>query len=225
MAHDDLRNGPLDTSGEATPPWLARHQVVPVVVLHDGDQATPLADALTAGGLPIAEVTFRTPAAAQIVAAMSRHPDMFVGAGTVISSDQVDVAIAAGARFVVSPGFSPAVVRRCQHLDVPVLPGVATATEIIAALDAGITTVKFFPAQALGGVPTLRALAAAFPEVRFVPTGGVSAANAAVYLAEPSVVAVGGSWMVTPKLLAEQSWARVTGLAAEAVALVHQAQP
>lgn len=202
---------------------LGKRRVVPVVVLDDAGDAKPLAEALTAGGLPVAEVTFRTTAAAQALESMAGDPAMLVGAGTVISADQVDAAVAAGARFVVSPGFSSEVVRRCRERDVPVIPGVATATELIAALDAGITTVKLFPAEALGGLKTLRALAGAFPQVRFIPTGGISAANAASYLAEPSVAAVGGSWMVAPSLLTEHRWEAVTRLAAEAVALSHRA--
>jgi 2-dehydro-3-deoxyphosphogluconate aldolase/(4S)-4-hydroxy-2-oxoglutarate aldolase len=155
---------------------------------------------------------------------MAEDPAMIVGAGTVISTDQVDTAVAAGARFVVSPGFSHAVVRRCRELDVPVVPGVATATELMTALDAGITIVKLFPAEPLGGVRTLRSLAAVFPQVRFVPTGGITATNAATYLGEPSVLAVGGSWMVAPVLLARNSWDAVTRLAAEAVALARRAR-
>jgi 2-dehydro-3-deoxyphosphogluconate aldolase/(4S)-4-hydroxy-2-oxoglutarate aldolase len=154
---------------------------------------------------------------------MAEDPALSVGAGTVISADQVDTAVAAGARFLVSPGFSHAVVRRCHELDVPVVPGVATATELMTALDAGITIVKLFPAEPLGGITTLRSLAGVFPQVRFVPTGGISAANAASYLAEPSVLAVGGSWMVAAPLLARHSWDAVTRLAAEAVALARPA--
>lgn len=202
---------------------LGDRRVVPVVVLQDPGDAKSLAEALTAGGLPLAEVTFRTETAAQTVAAMAEDPAMVVGAGTVISGDQVDVAVAAGARFVVSPGFSSEVVKRCHELEVPVIPGAATATELIAVLDAGVTTLKLFPAEPLGGIKTLRSLAAVFPQVRFVPTGGISAANAAAYLAEPSVLAVGGSWMVAPPLLAKQAWEEVTRLTAEAVALARRA--
>jgi 2-dehydro-3-deoxyphosphogluconate aldolase/(4S)-4-hydroxy-2-oxoglutarate aldolase len=194
-----------------------------VVVLADASEAKPLARALAVGGLPLAEVTFRNPAAAQTIAGMAEDPALTVGAGTVISADQVDTAVDAGAKFVVSPGFSSAVVNRCAELDVPIIPGVATATELMAALDAGITTVKLFHAERLGGVTTLRALAPVFPQVRFVPTGGISPANAATYLAEPSVLAIGGSWMVAPTLLAEHSWDEVTRLAAEAVAIAQQA--
>jgi 2-dehydro-3-deoxyphosphogluconate aldolase/(4S)-4-hydroxy-2-oxoglutarate aldolase len=204
---------------------LAARRVVPVVVLQDPGGSRPLAEALTAGGLPLAEVTFRTPTAAQTMAAMAEDPALTVGAGTIISAQQVDSAVSAGAKFVVTPGFSAAVVRRCQELAVPVVPGVATATELMAALDAGITTVKLFPAESIGGINTLRSLAAVFPHVRFVPTGGISASNAPTYLAEPSVLAVGGSWMVAPSLLARQAWDAVTRLAAEAVALARTATP
>jgi len=167
----------------------------------------------------VAEVTFRTPKAGDALSSMAEDSDMIVGAGTVISSTQVDAAVTAGARFVVSPGYSDAVVTRCRELGVPVLPGVATASELIAAFEAGLTTVKFFPAEPLGGLPLLRALAAAFPEARFVPTGGISAANAASYLAEPVVLAVGGSWMVAKELISQKDWKRVTRLTAEAVQL------
>ena len=180
---------------------LAQRRVVPVIVLQDPTGAKPLAEALSAGGLPLAEVTLRTPAAAQTVAAMAEDPAMVVGAGPIISADQVDTAVSAGARFVVTPGFSSALVRRCDELTVPVVPGVATATELMAALDAGITTVKLFPAEPIGGINTLRSLAAVFPHVRFVPTGGISAVNAPTYLAEPSVLAVGGSWMAEKKFV------------------------
>jgi 2-dehydro-3-deoxyphosphogluconate aldolase/(4S)-4-hydroxy-2-oxoglutarate aldolase len=202
---------------------LFRGRLVPVVVLDDPSRAKPLAQALAAGGLPIAEVTFRTPKAGDALSAMAEDPRMSVGAGTVITPAQVDAAVAAGARFVVSPGFSRAVVTRCRDLNVPVLPGVATASDLIAAFDAGLTTVKLFPAEPLGGISMLRALAAAFPQARFVPTGGISATNAASYLAEPAVLAVGGSWMVARELISDEGWDRVTRLTAEAVELADQA--
>jgi 2-dehydro-3-deoxyphosphogluconate aldolase/(4S)-4-hydroxy-2-oxoglutarate aldolase len=133
-----------------------------------------------------------------------------VGAGTVLTVEQADRAVEAGARFVVTPGFGPAVVNRCRELGVPVFPGVATATEIQMALDAGLSTVKFFPAEQLGGVAMLKALSAPFRSVRFIPTGGINAGNVASYLALPSVIAVGGTWMVAPDLLAADDWAAVT---------------
>jgi 2-dehydro-3-deoxyphosphogluconate aldolase/(4S)-4-hydroxy-2-oxoglutarate aldolase len=189
---------------------IAAGRILPVVVLDDAAGAAPLAAALLDGGLRCAEVTFRTAAAADAIRAMAERPDLLVGAGTVLTPAQVDQAVAAGARFVVSPGFGPAVVRHCQELGIPVFPGVATATEIQMALDAGVGTLKFFPAEQLGGAPMVKALAAPFRSVRFIPTGGVNTANLAGYLAVPSVLAVGGTWMVAPDLLAAGDWAEVT---------------
>jgi len=197
---------------------IAAGRILPVVVLEDAAGAEPLAAALQAGGLSAIEVTFRTEAAAAAIAGISKYDSsMLVGAGTVLTAEQVDRAVEAGARFVVTPGFGPAVVKRCQELGVPVFPGVATATEIQMALDAGLSTVKFFPAQQLGGVAMLKALSAPFRSVRFIPTGGVNADNAASYLALPSVVAVGGTWMVAPDLLAAKDWAGVTTRTRDAV--------
>ncbi|WJK40316.1 bifunctional 4-hydroxy-2-oxoglutarate aldolase/2-dehydro-3-deoxy-phosphogluconate aldolase [Solwaraspora sp. WMMA2056] len=198
-------------------------RIVPVVVLADPTGAAPLAEALAAGGLRTAEVTFRTPAAADAIAAMATRTDLVVGAGTVLTAEQVDRAVDAGARFVVSPGFGPAVVRRCQQRGVPVFPGVASATEIQMALDAGLDTVKFFPAEQLGGIGMVAALAAPFRSVRFIPTGGVTTGNLAGYLAHPAVLAVGGTWMVAPRLLAAGDWAEVTRLTAAAVAAARAA--
>jgi 2-dehydro-3-deoxyphosphogluconate aldolase/(4S)-4-hydroxy-2-oxoglutarate aldolase len=191
-------------------------RIVPVVVLEELETAVPVASALAEGGLPVAEVTLRTAVAAEAIAMIAAETDVLVGAGTVVRPDQVDEAVAAGARFIVTPGLSGRVVERCRELDVLVIPGVATATEVIAALDLGLDLLKLFPAEAAGGVPLLRALRGPFPDVRFVPTGGVSAANAASYLALPSVAAVGGSWMVAPELVAARDFAAVTRLAREA---------
>jgi 2-dehydro-3-deoxyphosphogluconate aldolase / (4S)-4-hydroxy-2-oxoglutarate aldolase len=197
---------------------IAAGRILPVVVLEDAAGAEPLAAALLEGGLRAIEVTFRTDAAAAAIAGITRYTqDMLVGAGTVLTGEQVDRAVDAGARFVVTPGFGPAVVKRCQELGVPVFPGVATATEIQMALDAGLSAVKFFPAEQLGGVPMLKALSAPFRSVRFIPTGGVNAGNVASYLALPSVVAVGGTWMVAPDLLAAKDWTAVTKRTREAV--------
>jgi 2-dehydro-3-deoxyphosphogluconate aldolase/(4S)-4-hydroxy-2-oxoglutarate aldolase len=148
-----------------------------------------------------------------------------VGAGTVLTAAQVDLAHDAGARFVVSPGLSAEVVRRCQALALPVIPGVSTASEIMAALALGLDTVKFFPAEASGGLPTVKALAAAFPQVRFMPTGGITSHNAPSYLAHGSVVAVGGSWMVAPDLLAAGRWDEVAARCAATAAAVGPAVP
>lgn len=202
---------------------LALSRLVPVVVVDRAADAWPLAQALKSGGLPCAEVTFRTAAAEDAIREMAKDPDLLVGAGTVVRADQVDVAVRAGASFVVSPGFSLAVVRRCQELGVPVLPGVATPSEVMMALDAGLDVVKFFPAEANGGVSALRAIGAPFSMMRFVPTGGITAANLAGYLALPSVLAVGGSWMVAPKLIAAGDFGEVSRLTAEAVAIVRAA--
>jgi 2-dehydro-3-deoxyphosphogluconate aldolase/(4S)-4-hydroxy-2-oxoglutarate aldolase len=196
---------------------LCARRVVPVVVLDDLDRARPLGDALKAGGLPLAEVTFRTSAALAALRLLAGDPDLLVGAGTVTRAEQVDEAIEAGARFVVMPGFSRGVVRRCHELGIPVVPAIATPTELIAALDEGIELVKLFPAEATGGVAMLRALHAPFPGVRFIPTGGVTSANAPAYLELPYVAAVGGSWMVAPELIRRGEFDSVTALAAEAV--------
>ena len=198
--------------------------VIPVVVIDDVSRAEPLGHALLAGGLPCAEVTLRTPEALESLRVLAEDPDLLVGAGTVLRPAQVEQALDAGARFIVSPGFSPAVVAECAQAGVPVLPGVATATEIQAALDAGLDVVKFFPAEAAGGVRTLSALAAPFREVRFVPTGGIAAADLARYLAVPSVLAVGGSWVVATGLLADSRFAEIADLTAAAVADVRRAR-
>ena len=198
---------------------LSAARLLPVVVLDDASAADALAGALVEGGLPVAEVTFRTAAARDSIRAMADRGDVLVGAGTVVTVAQVDQAVAAGARFVVSPGLSRAVVERCQELGVLVVPGVVTATEIQAALELGLTTVKFFPAGTSGGAAAIAALAAPFAGVRFVPTGGVGPANLHEYLALPSVVAVGGSWMVARDRIAAGDFAGITQLTAAAVAL------
>lgn len=204
-------------------PALSVALLVPVVVLDDAAQAGPLAAALVAGGLPVAEVTFRTAAAADSIRVMAQRGDMLVGAGTVLTVEQVDQAVAAGATYVVSPGLSRAVVERCQEHGVLALPGAVTATEIQAALELGLTTVKFFPAGTSGGPAAIKALAAPFAGVRFVPTGGVGPANLLDYLDIPAVAAVGGSWMVPQKLIREGDFAGVTRLSAEAMALARSA--
>jgi 2-dehydro-3-deoxyphosphogluconate aldolase/(4S)-4-hydroxy-2-oxoglutarate aldolase len=199
---------------------IAASRLLPVIALSRADDAAPLAEALLAGGLPCAEVTFRTDAAVASIEAMARYPDLMVGAGTVLSADQVDRAVDAGARFVVSPGFGPAVVRRCQHHGIPVFPGVMTPTEIQMALDEGLGTLKFFPAEQAGGVGMIKALTAPFRSVRFIPTGGVSAANVSEYLSIPAVVAVGGTWMAPADALSNRDWTRVTELVRAAVGAV-----
>lgn len=194
--------------------------IIPVIVLDDPDLARPLAGALAEGGLPCAEVTFRTPRAAEALRLMAQDTRLVAGAGTVLTVTQVDAAVEAGATYIVTPGYSREVVRACQERGVPVIPGVATPTEIQMALADGITLVKFFPAEAIGGTRALSAMAAPFPMFRFIPTGGISPGNLEDYLALPSVVAVGGSWMVPASLVSQHKWAGVTRLAADAVAAV-----
>lgn len=204
---------------------LTRQILVPVVVLHDAADAGLLADALVAGGLPVAEVTFRTAAAGEAIRAIADRGDVLVGAGTVLSPAQVDQAVAAGARFVVSPGLSRAVVERCGEHGIVALPGAVTATEVQAALELGLDTVKFFPAGTSGGPAAIKALAAPFGQVRFVPTGGVGPANLGEYLALPSVAAVGGSWMVPTERVAAHDRSGLVDLISAAVATAHAARP
>jgi len=199
---------------------LAAHRLVPVVVLDDAAHADALAQALVDGGLPVAEVTFRTAAAADAIRAIAARGDVLVGAGTVLTPQQVDTAVAAGAAYVVSPGTSRAVIERCQEHGVLALPGAVTATEVQAALELGLSTVKFFPAGTSGGAKAVAALAAPFGGVGFVPTGGIGPSNLAEYLALPSVRAVGGSWMVPRDLVRGGDFGAVRDLTAEAVSLV-----
>lgn len=198
---------------------LARHRLVPVVVINDAAAAPGLAGALADGGLPVAEVTFRTEAAEEAIRALAEDGRILVGAGTVVTPEQVDRAVDAGARYIVSPGILPSVVRRSQERGVLALPGAVTATEIMQALELGVTTVKFFPAGTSGGPKAISALAAPFGTVRFVPTGGVGPANLADYLGVPTVAAVGGSWMVPAALIDAGEWDEIRELVAEAVAL------
>jgi 2-dehydro-3-deoxyphosphogluconate aldolase/(4S)-4-hydroxy-2-oxoglutarate aldolase len=204
---------------------LAARVLVPVVVLREAGDAGLLAEALVAGGLPVAEVTFRTAAAPEAIRVMADRGDVLVGAGTVLTAAQVDQAVAAGARFVVSPGTSRAVLERCAEHGIVALPGAVTATEVQAALELGIDTVKFFPAGTSGGPAAIKALAAPFGGVRFVPTGGVGPANLAEYLAVASVVAVGGSWMVPADRVAAGDRSALVGLIATAVATAQAARP
>jgi 2-dehydro-3-deoxyphosphogluconate aldolase/(4S)-4-hydroxy-2-oxoglutarate aldolase len=198
---------------------LAIGRVVPVVVLEDAGQAHALGDALAKGGLKAAEITLRTAAGLDAIKALAGRDDLIVGAGTVLTTEQAERAVAAGAQFVVTPGFAPKVVAACQAAGVLVVPGAATATEIQMALDAGLDIVKFFPASQLGGAPMIKALAAPFRTVRFIPTGGITPEVMPDYLALPSVLAVGASWIVAPELLRGQRWDEVTARAAAAVAV------
>lgn len=195
--------------------------VLPVVVLEDADDAVPLARALVAGGLRAVEITLRTPAAPAAIQAVAHEvPEAVVGAGTVLTPDQVAAAGAAGARFLVSPGSTGPLLDAMRGSGLPFLPGVATASEVLALLEHGVTDMKFFPAEAAGGARYLAALASPLPRARFCPTGGVTAALAKDYLALPNVPCVGGSWMIPPAALRAHDWPRITALAAEAAALV-----
>ena len=194
--------------------------VIPVIVLHDVAQAVPLARALVEGGIRMLEVTLRTPVALACVEAIAREvPAAVVGAGTIRSAADARAAAAAGARFAVSPGYTRAVGDACRDLGLPLLPGVATGSEVMAALEGGYTELKFFPAQQAGGAAMLKAFGGPFPDVRFCPTGGVSPANARDYLALPNVVCVGGSWLTPAESVRDADWARITQLARETAAL------
>ena len=199
--------------------------VVPVVAIQDAKDAKPLANALVEGGLPCAEITFRTAAAADAIKAMAdAYPEMLVGAGTVITVEQAQQAIDNGAKFIVSPGLDEEVVQYCQEAGVPVTPGIITPTELQKALKLGLEVVKFFPAEASGGVKYLKALGGPFPQVKFIPTGGVSTSNLTDYLALPQVVACGGSWLVKKTMIAAGEFDTIEQLAREAIALVHVAR-
>ena len=195
-------------------------RVVPVAVIDDADSAGALGEALVAGGIDIIEVTLRTEAGLKALAALAGVPAMRTGAGTVLSPAQADAAIDAGATFLVSPGLSVPVVERALERGVPIIPGVATPSDLMTAYNLGLDVVKFFPAGVLGGPSAIRALAAPFPAMRFVPTGGIGPSNVADYFAVPSVLAVGGSWMVERSLIAAGRWGEITTRSAEAVRLV-----
>jgi 2-dehydro-3-deoxyphosphogluconate aldolase/(4S)-4-hydroxy-2-oxoglutarate aldolase len=199
---------------------LSQHRLVPVIALADAAQADPLAAALVGGGLPVAEVTFRTTAAADSIRAMASRGDLLVGAGTVLTTAQVDAARDAGATFMVAPGFNPKVVQYCLDQKMPIIPGVSNPTDIEMALDHGLEVVKFFPAEAFGGLKTLQAMSAPYGNVRFLPTGGISTLNVNAYLAFPKVIACGGSWMVKPALFVDGNFEPVERAVREAVALI-----
>lgn len=197
--------------------------VVPVVVLEDAKDAKPLAKALCEGGLPCAEVTFRTAAAEESIRQMTEaYPEMLVGAGTVLTTEQVDRAVAAGAKFIVSPGFDPEIVDYCLKKEIPVFPGCITPSEIAQAVKRGLKVVKFFPAEQFGGVATIKALAAPYVGLKFMPTGGVSAKNLKDYLSCKSIIACGGSWMVKGDMIKAGEFDKIKSLTEEAVALAKE---
>lgn len=195
-------------------------RIIPVVAIDNADDAPALAEALIAGGLPCAEITFRTAAAEAAIKTMALRGDMTIGAGTVLTVEQAQKAVDAGATFIVAPGLNPKVVRFCQEINVPVTPGVATPTDIETAMDLGLNVLKFFPAEAFGGLTTLKAISAPYQAVKYIPTGGLNADNVADYLKHPKVAACGGSWMVKSSLIAEGNFEHITRLTREAVQIV-----
>lgn len=198
---------------------LSKVRIVPVIKLDDEHQAVPLADALLAGGLPIAEITYRTSAAPGAIRALKeQRPDIMVGAGTILTTEQVDSAIEAGAAFLVSPGFNSRVVQYAQKRGIPIYPGVNNPTQVEMALEVGLKVVKFFPAEASGGIAMLKALSAVY-EVQYMPTGGISQKNVMDYLALEKVLCCGGSWMVSTQLIQAEKFDEIQRLTAEAVAM------
>ena len=192
--------------------------IIPVVVIDDAKDAVPLAKALCEGGLPVAEVTFRTDAAEEAIRLMSEaYPEMLVGAGTVLTTEQVDRAVAAGSKFIVSPGLNPKVVKYCQEKNVPITPGTARPTDIEMALELGLDVVKFFPAEQNGGLAMIKAMAAPYTKVKFMPTGGINAKNLKSYLDFDKIIACGGSWMVPKDLVAAGDFEAIKNLTREAV--------
>lgn len=197
--------------------------IVPVVVLNDAKDAAPLAKALCEGGLPCAEVTFRTEAAEETIRIMTgQFPEMLVGAGTVLTTEQVDRAVAAGAKFIVSPGFNPKVVQYCIDKGIPITPGCMTPSEIEQALEHGLEVVKFFPAEPAGGLKMLKAMAAPYVGMKFMPTGGISAGNVREYLKYDRILACGGSWMVKGDLINAGDFDKIRELTKEAVEIVKE---
>ncbi len=197
---------------------IAAYGVVPVVVLNHPSEARPLARALLAGGLPVAEVTFRTDAAEESIRIITEEfPELFVGAGTVLTTEQVDRAVAAGAKFIVCPGFDPEIVDYCIAKDIPVFPGCTTASEVAWGVKRGLTNLKFFPAEQCGGVATIKALCAAYVGVKFMPTGGIGPKNLETYLSCDKILCCGGSWMVKSDLIKAGRFDEIERLTKEAV--------
>ena len=197
--------------------------VVPVVVLNDAKDALPLAEALCEGGLPCAEVTFRTEAAEESIRLMTKEfPEMLVGAGTVLTIEQADCAVDAGAKFIVSPGFDGEIVDHCLEKKIPVFPGCITPSETAQAVKRGLKIIKFFPAEQFGGIAAIKALAAPYTDIKFMPTGGINVGNLEKYLSYDRIVACGGSWMVKADLVRNGKFDEVKRLTAEAVKLVSE---
>ncbi|MET8215797.1 bifunctional 4-hydroxy-2-oxoglutarate aldolase/2-dehydro-3-deoxy-phosphogluconate aldolase [Streptomyces hirsutus] len=213
-------SAPAPADGAATSSVLDLAPVLPVLVVEDAADAVPLARALVAGGLPAIEVTLRTPAALDALRAIAAEvPDAVVGAGTVITPEQVHEVVAAGARFLVSPGWTDGLLESMRASGVPFLPGVSTVSEVVALLERGVREMKFFPAQAAGGTAYLKAIAGPLPQARFCPTGGIGPDSAPDYLALENVACVGGSWMLPADAVAARDWARIERLARAAAGL------
>ncbi len=197
--------------------------IIPVVVLNDAKDAAPLAKALCEGGLPCAEVTFRTDAAEESIRIMAEQfPQMLVGAGTVLTTEQVDRAVAAGAKFIVSPGLNPKVVKYCVDKGIPVTPGTCNPSDVEQAIELGLDVVKFFPAEAAGGLKMIKAMAAPYVGMKFMPTGGINAGNVRDYLAYDRILACGGSWMVSGKMVEAGEFDKIKEMTAEAVQIVKE---
>lgn len=205
---------------QSTLDTLARLRLIPVISLLDADLAEPLADALVQAGLPCAEITFRTDAAEQAIRIMADRGDLFVAAGTVLTVEQAERAADAGARCLLSPGTDPAVVEWCGANQLDMIPGVATPTDILLARRLGLSTLKFFPAQTMGGPSALRAIAGPFSDLRFVPTGGIAPDNLSDYLALTNVLACGGSWMVSRELLERKDFSSIQQKIKQALAMI-----
>lgn len=197
---------------------IEAYGLVPVIKIDNADNAIPLAAALREGGLPVAEITFRTKEGEKAISRISNDmPDILVGAGTILTCEQADRAKAAGARFIVSPGFNPSVVQHCLDIDLPITPGVSNPTDMEKAIEMGLEVVKFFPAEQSGGIAFIKAVSAPYPTLKFIPTGGISAKNLNDYLSFKKVIACGGSWMVKPELIAGEKFEEITRLTSEAV--------
>ncbi|NRF29540.1 bifunctional 4-hydroxy-2-oxoglutarate aldolase/2-dehydro-3-deoxy-phosphogluconate aldolase [Vibrio coralliilyticus] len=200
---------------------LKQFKVIPVIQINSVEQAIPLAKVLVENGLPVAEVTFRTEAAADAIKAMREaYPEMCIGAGTVLNAEQIEQAQQAGAEFVVAPGLNPNTVRRCQEVGMPIVPGVNSPSQVEQALELGLNFLKFFPAEASGGVAMVKSLLAPYVDVSLMPTGGIGKSNVNDYLAIDRVVCCGGTWMVAPKLIENEQWEEIGQLVREAVAHV-----
>jgi 2-dehydro-3-deoxyphosphogluconate aldolase/(4S)-4-hydroxy-2-oxoglutarate aldolase len=196
---------------------IERMRIIPVVTIHEASAAVPLTEALVNGGLPCAEITYRTPAAEKAIRMIGKRSDILVGAGTVLKLEQVKSAIGAGARFIVTPGFNPKVVEYCLDNKIAIFPGTSTPTDLTMAVEYNLEIVKFFPAEAVGGIKTLKAISAPFPMLKFIPTGGINPGNLLDYLRLPQVIACGGSWLVKQELIRENRYDQIVQLTEAAV--------